>query len=501
MQKPKYLDDDLAGLFHKTAFDELKSVDGKVYRRYENRVTKKFKNNNKSYFIKFHGPIGWKEIFKNLFQLKTPVIGAQREYDALNHLSQNNINCPSIKGFGSMGLNPANSSSFLITEELYNTFSLEDFFLNGHHKNLSFAEKKKLIEKVANLIRNVHESGLNHRDLYLCHIHIKKKIKYDDIELSLIDLHRSQIRTKVPFRWLIKDLGGFLHSVLQFGFTERDFYRFMMTYLQCTFEELNKNHLKIINKTLQRAFKMYLKPQLQNTNFNGLNDKSTNQIFSSFRHNSRNYLLRNDSESKKEELIKCIESEDYLINSGQVIKNESGHLVVKVKILDDDLFIKKYRIKSFVHGCKRIFKSTRAHNSLKASIWLNAAGIQTARPILFCEEKGILGAKNSYFVSESVKGERLDRAISDGQDSVFLVSIINAFFKRISWIKFKHGDAKTSNFFVNKTLIAIDLDISKKSNVDFLFKDKLSRDKKRMLKSIKGYNEIYSKLSKRFRGN
>ena len=82
MQKPKYLDDDLASLFHTTAFDELKSVDGKVYRRYENRVTKKFKNNNKSYFIKFHGPIGWKEIFKNLFQLKTPVIGAQREYDA-----------------------------------------------------------------------------------------------------------------------------------------------------------------------------------------------------------------------------------------------------------------------------------------------------------------------------------------------------------------------------------------------------------------------------------
>ena len=71
----------------------------------------------------------------------------------------------------------------------------------------------------------------------------------------------------------------------------------------------------------------------------------------------------------------------------------------------------------------------------------------------------------------------------------------------MEWIKFQHGDAKTSNFFVNKTLVAIDLDISKKSNLDFLFKDKLSRDKKRMLKSLKGYNDIYSKLSKRFRRN
>ena len=190
MQEPKYLDDDLGSLFHKIPFDELKSIDGKVYRQYENRVTKKFKNKNKSYFIKFHGPVGWKEIFKNLLQMKAPVIGAQREYDALNHLTQNNINCPNVKGFGAKGFNPANSSSFLITEELYNTFSLEDFFLQGHHKNLSFREKKKLIEKVANLIRSVHESGLNHRDLYLCHIHVKNKIRFDDIDLSLIALHR-----------------------------------------------------------------------------------------------------------------------------------------------------------------------------------------------------------------------------------------------------------------------------------------------------------------------
>ena len=501
MQKLKHLDDDLGSLFHKTPFDEVKRIEGEVYREYENRVTKKFKNNNKSYFIKFHGPVGWKEIFKNLFQMKTPVIGAQREYDALNHLTQNNINCPNIKGFALNGLNPANSSSFLITEELYDTFSLEDFFLQGHHKNLSFTEKKKLIEKVANLIRSVHESGLNHRDLYLCHIHIKNEINFDDINLSLIDLHRAQIRSKVPFRWLIKDLGGFLHSVLQFSLTERDFYRFMMTYLQCSFKELNKNHLKITKKTLERAFKMYLKPQLQNTNFNNLNNKLTAQNFLSFGVNSRNYIIRKDSESKKEELIKYIESENYLINSGQVIKNESGHLIVKVKILGEDFFIKKYRIKGFVHGCKRIFKSTRAYNSLKATLWLNAAGIKTARPILICEEKGVLGAKNSYFVSESVKGKRLDKAISDGKDSVFLASMINAFFKKMEWIKFQHGDAKTSNFFVNKTLVAIDLDISKKSNLDFLFKDKLSRDKKRMLKSLKGYNDIYSKLSKRFRRN
>ena len=67
MQKLKYFDDDLGSIFQVSPFDAVKSIDGEVYRQYENRVTKKFQNNNKSYFIKFHGSVGWKEIFKNLF--------------------------------------------------------------------------------------------------------------------------------------------------------------------------------------------------------------------------------------------------------------------------------------------------------------------------------------------------------------------------------------------------------------------------------------------------
>ena len=109
--------------------------------------------------------------------------------------------------------------------------------------------------------------------------------------------------------------------------------------------------------------------------------------------------------------------------------------------------------------------------------------------ILCCSNKKLI----TFFLFTSLK-KNLNSIHRD-----FIVSIINAFFKRISWINFKHGDAKTSNFFVNKTLVAIDLDTSNKHYLDFFFIDNLSRDKKRMLKSLKGYNKIYSKLSKRLR--
>ena len=129
-----------------------------------------------------------------------------------------------MKGFGNKGLNPADSFSFLITEELYETISLEDFFLEGLHEQLSPPQKRKLLESAADLIRRMHLSGLNHRDLYLCHLHIKKEINFDNIEIYLIDLHRAQIRSEVPERWLSKGLGWLLFTrVMQFDLSEKRF--------------------------------------------------------------------------------------------------------------------------------------------------------------------------------------------------------------------------------------------------------------------------------------
>ena len=198
MKGVKFIDKNLKDFFgDNEPFIFAETLEGEIFRQYENRTTKRFQNLQKSYFLKFHGPVGWAEIFKNLTQFKTPVIGAQREYEALSHLDKNKINAPQVKGFGNKGLNPADSFSFLITEELYETISLEDFFLEGLHEKLSPYQKKKLIQSAADLIRRMHLSGLNHRDLYLCHLHIKKEINFDNIEIHLIDLHRAQIRSNV----------------------------------------------------------------------------------------------------------------------------------------------------------------------------------------------------------------------------------------------------------------------------------------------------------------
>ena len=86
MSNVKIFDKHLEHLFHtKDTFTVAKNFEGEIYRKYENRITKKFVNEGRSYFIKFHGGVGWKEILKNILQLKIPVVGARREYEALNH--------------------------------------------------------------------------------------------------------------------------------------------------------------------------------------------------------------------------------------------------------------------------------------------------------------------------------------------------------------------------------------------------------------------------------
>ena len=497
MKEVTFLDNYLNQLFYKKdTFNEVQNIEGKVFREYENRITKQFEAQNKKYFIKFHGPVGWREIFKNLFQIKTPVIGAQREYEALNHLSKNHINCPQIKGFGKKGINPANSSSFIITEELYGTLSLEEFFLKNLHKNLSFNQKCNLIKASASIIRKMHSSGLNHRDLYLCHLHVKEDIDFNNIKIYLIDLHRAQIRSSVPLRWTIKDLGGFFHSAIQFNFTERDFYRFLMSYFDCSLGDLFGRHQHIIGKILDRAFSMYLKPNLKKFSRNDSLIDSKESEFDIHSFNSGKLFIEKNLDLNQ--FTPFLNDESMLISEGEVIKNEKGHLIVKIKIMDRYFFVKKYRIKNIFHGISRLIKKTRALNSWLMIYWLNAVGIRTAKPILLYEENGVLGARSSFLITEEIEGKRLDEAIDQNTNLDLVVARIESFFKRMNWIKVSHGDAKTSNFFINqKGLVTFDLDSSKRRKLNFFHNKAISKDKNRILKSLEKNDQAYLKLARR----
>jgi heptose I phosphotransferase len=92
--------------------------------------------------------------------------------------------------------------------------------------------RRALIRRVAGMARRMHAGGVNHRAFYLGHflLHQDPAPAPKCLRLSLIDLHRAQLRATTPRRWRDKDLAALYFSALDIGLTRRDVFRFLRHY-------------------------------------------------------------------------------------------------------------------------------------------------------------------------------------------------------------------------------------------------------------------------------
>ncbi len=214
------------------------AIEGEIFRepRGAARRTLRFEHAGVGYFLKLHWGIGWPEIAKNLLAFKRPVLGARNEWRAIQRLEALGVETMTLAGFGEHGLNPARQRSFVITRELADTVSLEDYCARWATRPPPFTHKQALIARVAAMTAALHRNGLNHRDLYLCHFLLRQPWHgpAQPLHLHLIDLHRVQQRSVVPRRWQIKDLAALYFSALHIGLTRRDLLRFIVRYSGCS---------------------------------------------------------------------------------------------------------------------------------------------------------------------------------------------------------------------------------------------------------------------------
>ena len=99
MLLPNDISPELAPLLEGDPFAKAFALEGEVFRNVKNRRTVRFRWNGKDYFIKMHRGVGWREIFKNLFQLKRPVLGAANEYLAIRKLESLGVDTMKVYAF------------------------------------------------------------------------------------------------------------------------------------------------------------------------------------------------------------------------------------------------------------------------------------------------------------------------------------------------------------------------------------------------------------------
>ena len=220
-----------------TDFDGVFALQGELFRDLPDRQTLKVKVGNRSVFVKRHLGVGWSEIVKNLIQLRLPVVSAKNELNAIRRLERLGVDTLRCVGFGERNASPASRQSFIITEDLVGSISLEDYCASWADQPAGSPRwrlKRILLIRLAEIARQLHDNGVNHRDFYICHFHIWSDQLVDaaksTFKIVLIDLHRVQIRRHLPRRWRLKDIAGLYFSAMDVGLTRRDCLRFISEY-------------------------------------------------------------------------------------------------------------------------------------------------------------------------------------------------------------------------------------------------------------------------------
>lgn len=244
-------------------FVAVEGLQGQVYRELEGRRTLRTEVDGRGYFVKIHRGIGWGEVFKNLFSAKLPVLGAGQEWAAIRRLQEAGVPTMTAVAYGARGANPAAQHSFIVTEELAPTVSLEDYSLDWRARPPAPRTKWALIQRVAQMTGGMHRAGVNHRDCYICHflLHTDRAFDPADFRLSVIDLHRAQTRQRITRRWRDKDLAALYFSALDIGLTPRDKLRFLRVYFQRPLRQVLREEAGLLAWLERKANKLYERKQ------------------------------------------------------------------------------------------------------------------------------------------------------------------------------------------------------------------------------------------------
>lgn len=161
---------------------------------------------------------------------------ADEEARGIQALLSRDIPTVPLVGWGRLG----DGHSFVITEDLAGFRPADKLIASGFLFD-------RLIAPTADLAARLHESGLHHRDLYLCHFFAKEN--NEKIELRLIDAARVRPLPRwLSQRWIVKDLAQFWYSATQLSISRQQ----LMEWLTCYASRRKLDGIDALTRAIER---------------------------------------------------------------------------------------------------------------------------------------------------------------------------------------------------------------------------------------------------------
>lgn len=169
------------------------------------------------------------------------------------------------------------------------------------------------------------------------------------------------------------------------------------------------------------------------------------------------------------------------------LKNGDTTTVIKLKIDDKEIVIKRYNRLGIWHGIRRGLRCSRAKRSWVYAWHLLSHQIPTPTPIAFVEKNhGIF--KTSYFLNDFLEGisarDFFDNKIDLDPSTLPIAHKISEIINKLLAQPFIHGDLKATNILLSKEQpYLIDLDGAKHSRFKFILNKVNQHELKRFLKN------------------
>ena len=191
-----------------------------------------------------------------------------------------------------------------------------------------------------------------------------------------------------------------------------------------------------------------------------------------------------------EELTRFIEDPDDFLERGSILKAGNTTTVGEVSITGKSYVLKRYNIKSVMHGIRKMLRASRASRSWRAGLLLEMLGVSTAKPLVMLEKRILwFIRRESYILYERVDGETVPQVLCSVDLTPEIRDRIFASFKQCFEVmkrcKLSHGDLKASNFiFTNDELVLLDLDATNLHVLTWTFNRAFRKDMERFVKNF-----------------
>jgi len=190
------------------------------------------------------------------------------------------------------------------------------------------------------------------------------------------------------------------------------------------------------------------------------------------------------------EFCAFVQNPDKFIENGKVLKGGNTTTVAEVVIDDRIYVVKRYNIKKFVHGLRRLFRLGRAYKSWRNASILEMLGVSTPHPYMVLEQRAFwLIRRKAYFLCDRIGADHL--FVDFESESANKAETVFAAFEQLLKImhdyKISHGDMKLSNFIYESDLLhVLDLDSMERFTSARRFHTRFTKDLARFRKNWVG---------------